>query len=42
MSRPQVQLSLTTGTHEELFRPVNEGSLDTAINDQWRVLSVMI
>lgn len=27
-SHPHVRLSLTTGTHEELFHPVNEGSLD--------------
>ena len=38
-SHPHVRLSLTTGTHEELFHPVNEGSLDIVINDQWRVLS---
>ena len=34
-----VRLSLVTGTHEELFHPVNEGSLDMVINDQWRALS---
>ena len=38
-SHPHVRLSLTTGTHEELFHPVNEGSLDIVINDQWRALS---
>ena len=38
-SHPHVRLSLTTGTHEELFHPVNEGSLDMVINDQWRALS---
>ncbi len=38
-SHPHVRLSLTTGTHEELFHPVNEGSLDLVINDQWRALS---
>ena len=27
-SHPHVRLSLTTGTHEELFHPVNEGSLE--------------
>ncbi len=36
---PHVRLSLTTGTHEELFHPVNEGALDMVINDQWRALS---
>lgn len=36
---PYVRLSLKTGTHEELFHPVNEGSLDMVINDQWRALS---
>ena len=39
VSHPHVRLSLTTGTHEELFHPVNEGSLDMVINDQWRALS---
>ena len=39
LSHPHVQLSLTTGTHEELFHPVNEGSLDIVVNDQWRALS---
>ena len=39
VSHPHVRLSLTTGTHEELFHPVNDGSLDMVINDQWRVLS---
>ncbi len=38
-SHPHVRLSLTTGTHEALFHPVNEGSLDMVINDQWRALS---
>ena len=38
-AHPYVRLSLTTGTHEELFHPVNEGSLDMVINDQWRALS---
>lgn len=38
-SHPHVRLSLTTGTHEELFHPVNEGSLDIVVNDQWRALS---
>ena len=38
-SHPHVRLSLTTGTHEELFHPVNECSLDIVINDQWRALS---
>ena len=38
-SHPHVRLSLTTGTHEELFHPVNEDSLDMVINDQWRALS---
>ena len=38
-SHPHVRLSLTTGTHEQLFHPVNEGSLDMVINDQWRALS---
>ena len=38
-SHPHVRLSLTTGTHEKLFHPVNEGSLDMVINDQWRALS---
>ena len=39
VSHPHVRLSLTTGTHEELFHPVNDGSLDMVINDQWRALS---
>ena len=39
LSHSHVQLSLTTGTHEELFHPVNEGSLDMVVNDQWRALS---
>lgn len=39
VSHPHVRLSLTTGTHEELFHPVNNGSLDMVINDQWRALS---
>ncbi len=38
-SHPSVLLSLTAGTHEELFHPVNEGSLDMAVNDRWRALS---
>ena len=38
-AHPYVRLSLTTGTHEELFHPVNSGSLDMVINDQWRALS---
>ena len=38
-AHPYVRLSLTTGTHEELFHPVNNGSLDMVINDQWRALS---
>ena len=38
-SHPHVRLLLTTGTHEELFHPVNEGALDMVINDQWRALS---
>ena len=38
-THPNVQLSLTTGTHEALFHPVNTGSLDMVINDQWRALS---
>ena len=38
-NHPHVRLSVTTGTHEELFHPVNEGSLDMVINDQWRALS---
>ncbi|MBQ8094857.1 MAG: LysR family transcriptional regulator [Clostridia bacterium] len=38
-SHPHVRLYLTTGTHEELFHPVNSGSLDMVINDQWRALS---
>ena len=38
-SHPHVRLHLTTGTHEELFHPVNEGALDMVINDQWRALS---
>ncbi len=39
VSHPHVRLSLTTGTHEELFHPVNEGALDLVVNDQWRALS---
>ena len=38
-AHPNVQLSLTTGTHEALFHPVNTGSLDMVVNDQWRALS---
>ena len=38
-AHPYVRLSLTTGTHEELFHPVNSGSLDMVVNDQWRALS---
>ena len=38
-THPYVRLSLTTGTHEELFHPVSAGSLDMVINDQWRTLS---
>lgn len=38
-THPHVRLSLVTGTHEELFHPVNSGSLDMVINDQWRALS---
>ena len=38
-THPYVRLSLTTGTHEELFHPVNNGSLDMVVNDQWRALS---
>ena len=38
-AHPYVRLSLTTGTHEELFHPVSSGSLDMVINDQWRMLS---
>ena len=38
-AHPYVRLSLTTGTHEELFYPVNNGSLDMVVNDQWRALS---
>ena len=38
-AHPYVRLSMTTGTHEELFHPVNSGSLDMVINDQWRALS---
>lgn len=39
LNHPHIHLSLTTGTHEELFHPVNNGSLDMVINDQWRALS---
>ena len=38
-AHPYVRLSLTTGTHEELFHPVNSGALDMVINDPWRALS---
>ena len=38
-AHPNVRLSLTTGTHEALFHPVNTGSLDMVVNDQWRALS---
>ena len=38
-NHPHVRLSLVTGPHEERFPPVNEGSLDMVINDQWRALS---
>lgn len=39
LNHPHIRLSLTTGTHEALFHPVNNGSLDMVINDQWRALS---
>ena len=38
-THPHVRLSLVTGTHEELFHPVNSGALDMVVNDQRRALS---
>ena len=36
---PHVRLSLTTGTHEELFHRGLDGAADMVINDQWRAFS---
>lgn len=38
-AHPHVHLSLITGTHEALFAPITGGTLDIAINDQWRALA---
>ena len=38
-THPHVRLTLTTGTHEQLFRPITSGEMDLVVNDQWRALS---
>lgn len=38
-SHPNVRMSLTAGTHEEIFQRVSAGQLDLVINDQRRALA---
>ena len=38
-SHPYVQVSVTTGTHEEIFQQIISGQLELVINDQRRALS---
>ena len=38
-THPNVQVSVATGTHEEIFRQVVGGQLDLVVNDQRRALS---
>jgi hypothetical protein len=37
--RPEVKISVQSGTHEELYRGLEEGNLDLALNDQRRAFS---
>ena len=38
-SHPYVQMSLVTGTHEDIFQKVTAGRLDMVVNDQRRTLA---
>lgn len=39
VSHPNVQVSITTGTHEAIFRRIMDGQLELVVNDQRRALS---